>query len=79
MLFRSEYRIGFPVGVDKAGDPGPIPQTMAAYGFRGTPSTVLIDRQGFVRHHGFGQEDDIAIGLRIGLLMADNAGAPAAT
>lgn len=71
--FLHEYRITIPVGVDKPGDPGPIPQTMAAYGFRGTPSTVLIDRQGFIRHHGFGQEDDIAIGLRLGLLLAESA------
>lgn len=77
--FLHEYRIKFPVGVDKSGDPGPIPQTMAAYGFRGTPSTVLIDRQGVIRHHGFGQEDDIAIGLRLGLLLAEAASEPAAS
>ena len=77
--FLHEYRVTFPVGVDKPGDAGPIPQTMAAYGFRGTPSTVLIDRQGFIRHHGFGQEDDIAIGLRLGLLLAESAGEGAAS
>jgi hypothetical protein len=52
-------------------EPGPIPKTMAAYGLRGTPSTVLIDRQGFIRHHGFGQEDDVALGFRLGLLLAE--------
>ncbi len=71
--FIHEYRIAFPVGVDKAGTSGPIPQTMAVYRFRGTPSTVLIDRHGFIRHHGFGQEDDIALGLRIGMLLAEDA------
>lgn len=71
--FLHEYRIKFPVGVDAPGELGPIPRTMATYGFRGTPSTVLIDRQGFIRHHGFGREDDIAIGLRIGLLLAEGA------
>jgi peroxiredoxin len=70
--FLHEYRITFPVGVDKPGEHGPIPQTMAAYGFRGTPSTVLIDHQGLIRHQGFGQEDDIAIGLRIGMLLAED-------
>lgn len=72
--FLHEYRISFPVGVDAPGEPGPIPKTMAAYGFRGTPSTVLIDRKGFIRHHGFGQEDDTAMGLRLGMLLAENAG-----
>lgn len=71
--FLHEYRIEFPVGVDASGDPGPVPKTMAAYGFRGTPSIVLVDRTGFIRHHSFGQEDDIAIGLRLGLLLAEDA------
>ncbi len=71
--FLHEYRITFPVGVDRPGDPGPLPQTMATYGFRGTPSTVLIDRTGHIRHHGFGQEDDIALGVRLGLLLAEDA------
>lgn len=74
--FLHEYRISFPVGVDAPADTGPIPQTMAAYGCRGTPSTVLIDRQGIIRHHGFGQEDDIAIGLRVGMLLAETADTP---
>jgi peroxiredoxin len=71
--FIHEYRITFPVGIDTPGKSGPIPQTMAAYGFRGTPSTVLIDRAGMIRHHGFGQEDDIALGLRIGMLLAEDS------
>jgi hypothetical protein len=54
-----------------ASESGPIPKTMAAYGLRGTPSTVLIDRQGFIRHHGFGQEEDVALGFRLGLLLAE--------
>jgi peroxiredoxin len=69
--FIHEYRITFPVGVDMASESGPIPKTMAAYGLRGTPSTVLIDRQGFIRHHGFGQEEDVALGFRLGLLLAE--------
>ena len=68
--FLHEYRISFPVGVDAPGDRGPIPKTMAAYGLRGTPSTVLIDRKGLIVNHGFGQEDDLAMGLRLGTLLA---------
>jgi peroxiredoxin len=71
--FLHEYRITFPVGVDQPGENSPIPRTMAAYGFRGTPSLVLIDRAGNIRHHGFGQEDDIALGFRLGMLMAEKA------
>ena len=69
--FIHEYRLGFPIAVDRASDDGPIPRTMAAYGMRGTPSLVLIDRAGIIRHHGFGAEDDLKVGAEIALLMAE--------
>ena len=69
--FIHEYRLGFPIAVDRPGVDGPIPRTMAAYGMRGTPSLVLIDRAGMVRHHGFGVEDDLRIGAEIALLMTE--------
>lgn len=69
--FLHEYRITFPVGVDQPSKNGPIPLTMAAYGFRGTPSLILIDKVGNIRHHGFGQEDDIALGFRLGMLLSE--------
>ena len=74
--FIHEYRLGFPIAVDRPGGDGPIPHTMAAYGMRGTPSLVLIDRAGTVRHHGFGAEDDLKIGAEIALLVAEKDGAP---
>jgi peroxiredoxin len=69
--FIHEYRLTFPVAVDRPADDGPIPSTMAAYGMRGTPSLVLIDRTGRVRRHSFGAEDDLKVGAEIGLLMAE--------
>ncbi len=74
--FIHEYRLGFPVAVDRPGD-GPIPRTMTAYGMRGTPSLVLIDRAGNIRHHGFGAEDDLKVGAEIALLMAEKRNADA--
>ena len=68
--FLHEYRITFPVAVDRASTDGPIPQTMAAYGFRGTPSTVIIGRDGRIARHGFGAEDDLALGLILGSLLS---------
>ena len=68
--FLHEYKITFPVAVDRASSDGPIPQTMAAYGFRGTPSTVIIDREGRIARHSFGAEDDLALGLILGNLLS---------
>lgn len=75
--FIHEYRLTFPIGVDRPSQAGPIPHTMQAYGFRGTPSLVLIDRQGRIRRHSFGAEDDMRVGAEIALLVAEN-GDPAA-
>ena len=67
--FLHEYRITFPVGVDEPGGDSPVPATMAAYGMRGTPTTLVIGRQGELLHHGFGGEDDLALGLLLGRLL----------
>jgi peroxiredoxin len=70
--FLQEYRVTFPVGVD-APDPegNPIPSTMRAYGMQGTPTTVLIDANGYLRHQVFGSVEDLALGAEIGSLLAE--------
>jgi peroxiredoxin len=45
-VFLQEFRITHPVGVDRAIDGDPVPATMRAYQMQGTPTLVLIDRQG---------------------------------
>lgn len=67
--FLHEYRVSFPVGVDRPAPAGPIPRTMAAYRMRGTPSTVVIDRAGRLVRHAFGAEDDLALGLVLGEVL----------
>ena len=71
--FLHEYRIRFPVGVDAPStDPRePIPLTMQAYGMQGTPSLVLIDRNGHLRQHAFGAVEDLALGAAIATLIAE--------
>lgn len=70
--FLHEYRITSPIGVDLA-DPGSdTPITMQRYGFRGTPSSVLIGRDGAIIHATFGVEDDIALGARIAMALASS-------
>lgn len=70
-VFLHEYRIPFPVGVDRADPEGPVPMTMQDYGLRGTPSVVVLDRDGLVRLNHFGQIDDLQLGAVIGQLLAE--------
>lgn len=69
--FIHEYQLSFPIGVDQPGENGPIPVTMARYRMRGTPTAILIGRDGAIRHHGFGQEDDMALGAVIATLLSE--------
>ena len=68
--FIHEYRLSFPIGVDQEGQGTPIPITMQQFKMRGTPSSILIGRDGNVKHHGFGQEDDMAVGAMIADALA---------
>ncbi len=60
-----EYRLTMPIGVDQAGEGTPMPVTMERYAMQGTPTHILIGRDGMILHHGFGQEEDMALGARI--------------
>lgn len=69
--FLSEYRLTFPVAIDRPRADGPLPETMRAWGLEGTPTTLLLDRAGRLRHHHLGAEADLLLGLRIGALLAE--------
>lgn len=69
--FLHEYRIRFPVGIDAPADTVGIPRTMAAYGMQGTPTLVLIDRQGRRRAQHFGQVSDLRLGAEIMALLRE--------
>lgn len=69
--FMHEYHIRFPVAVDMAGANEPLPQTMAAYALEGTPTLLLIDRDGRLRARHFGQVSDLALGAEIMMLMRE--------
>ncbi|MEO8838254.1 MAG: redoxin domain-containing protein [Herbaspirillum sp.] len=69
--FIHEYRLRFPIGIDQPSAHNPIPRTMAAYEFQGTPSLVVIDQYGSIRSQTFGQVDDMALGALLGQLLAE--------
>lgn len=69
--FIHENRLTFPIAVDQPDGAGGVPRTMRRYSMRGTPTLVLIDRQGALRFQQTGQVDDLALGALIGQLMAE--------
>ncbi len=73
--FIQEYRLKFPIALDQPNAASPIPHTMDRYQMRGTPSLVLIDRQGLVRKHAFGAVDDLKVGAEIGALTQERTAA----
>ena len=70
-VYLHEFRIPFPVGVDLAKEGESIPRTMQTYRLQGTPSTLLIDRAGRLRHQRFGMETDEALSRTITALLAE--------
>ncbi len=70
-VFIHEYRIPFPVAIDKPSTDDLIPLTMQKYQFQGTPSLVLIDHHGNLRLNHFGSLSDLQVGNVIGQLLAD--------
>ena len=53
-------------------DAGSLSWIMAAYRMRGTPTLLLIDREGRLRHYHLGQVDNIALGAQIAMLAAES-------
>ena len=70
-VFLHEYRIDFPVGVDQRSHTGAVPATMARYQLRGTPTLLLFDRQGGLRHSLFGMVEDMQVGALVARLVAE--------
>lgn len=68
--FLHEYRIGFPVAVDEPDGTG-LPHTMRAYAFEGTPTTLLIDRNGMLRRQTLGHIPDLLLGAEIMVLISE--------
>jgi peroxiredoxin len=68
--FIHEYRLTMPIAVDEPAPGAAVPVTMGRYGMRGTPTAILVGRDGTILHHGFGQEDDMALGALIASALA---------
>ena len=69
--FLHEYRIDFPVGIDRQMGDSRIPSTMSEYQMEGTPTMILIDAEGLIRRQFFGREEDLVLGAQISELIAE--------
>lgn len=69
--FVHEYRLSFPIGIDQPDGHDGVPLSMQALRLRGTPSLVVLDRQGRVRLHHFGPIDDLQLGALLGQLVGE--------
>lgn len=69
--FVAEYRLPFPVAVDRPVEGRAMPSTMQRYGLEGTPSTIVADRGGRIRHVSLGAIDDLTLGALLGRLLAE--------
>ncbi len=63
--FIHEYRWPFPIALDEHAEGQRIPRTMEALALQGTPSLVLIDADGAIRHKHFGRPTDMLVGAQI--------------
>lgn len=77
--FIHEYRLAFPIGVDRPGAKAGLPQTMARYGLRGTPTTIVVDRAGRLVMHTFGMVNDMALGSILHSVLVADTGSEAGT
>ena len=67
--FLHEYRVDFPVGIDRADGTHGIPATMRTYSMRGTPTWLVYDPRGQERIQHFGDLDPLRLGAEIGALL----------
>lgn len=76
--FIQEYRITFPVGVDRPGQ-AMLPETMERYGLQGTPSLLLVGRDGVLAAHHFGKINALKLGAEIASLLIGEAAVQSAS
>ena len=68
-VFLTEFGVTFPVAVDRPGEV--LPATMKRWRLEGTPTTMLVDRQGRVRQTWLGKLDDLVLGVWLGTLLTE--------
>ena len=66
-----EHDIRFPLGIDKQDAGEHLGETFQAYELKGTPTQLLLDRDGNLRKNKFGFDSDLQVGAEIMALLRD--------
>ncbi|UTW56134.1 redoxin family protein [Kordiimonas sp. SCSIO 12610] len=66
-----EHDIRFPVAIDKQDAGERLGETFQSYELRGTPTQILLDRDGNLRKNKFGFDSDLQVGAEIMSLLRD--------
>ena len=71
--FSHEYKIHFPIAIDRPSASGAIPHTMTTYQMQGTPTLIILDKNGYIRLNHFGRISDMQVGNIIGRLLEEKS------
>ncbi|MGL4474996.1 MAG: redoxin family protein [Shewanella sp.] len=69
--FVHEYRLTFPIAIDRPSANSNLPCTMVSYQMQGTPTLIIIDKNGYVRVNYLGRMSDMQVGSIIGGLLEE--------
>ncbi|MBE2262064.1 MAG: redoxin family protein [Burkholderiaceae bacterium] len=69
-VFSSEYRLLFPIAIDRHQEDSSVPVTMRKWGLHGTPTLMVFGREGELALKHFGHLDDLRLGALLGELIA---------
>ncbi|OGA79963.1 MAG: alkyl hydroperoxide reductase [Burkholderiales bacterium RIFCSPHIGHO2_01_FULL_63_240] len=73
--FVHEYRLPFPIAIDRPREGSLLPETMRAWALEGTPTLMVFDRDGQLALQHFGHLDDLRLGALLGGLIERPPGA----
>lgn len=68
-VFVSEYRLQFPIAIDRSQEGSSMPVTMRNWALNGTPSLMVFGRDGGLALQHFGHLDDLRLGALLGELI----------
>lgn len=71
--FAGEYRLQFPIAVDRPVQGSSIPTTMRKWRLEGTPTLMVFGRDGELALQHFGHIDDLRLGAAMGEQIASRA------